>query len=63
MRRTDLIYEAAEFKETGRKCSVHSGERYGTEYSEVIVSEPTDGISAGRYVTLFTEKGNVRVSF
>lgn len=60
MRRTDLIYEMAEINGFTKEADVHGREMYGTMYSEVNVTKPTDGVAAGRYITLFTEKGNIR---
>ena len=60
MKRTDLFFEAAEINGSARSSDVHRNEMYGTEYIEVNVDKPSEGIAAGRYITLFTEKGDVR---
>lgn len=59
MKRTDLFYESAVISGRIKASDVHEGELYGTRYIEATVAEDTDGIAAGRYITLFTERGDV----
>lgn len=60
MKRTDLIFEAAQINAGIKENSVHRGELCGTRYIETEITTRTEGISPGRYVTLFTGTGNVR---
>ncbi len=60
MRRSDLIYEAAELRDMEESSFARSGEIHGTRFHEVTAAEHREGISAGRYVTLFTQQGDVR---
>lgn len=62
MKRTDLICESAEINSGAGTASVHDGELYGTPYTETVVSEQSGNIAPGRYITLFTEKGDIRRS-
>ena len=60
MKRTDLIFETAEMKGSTENGSVHGGKMYGTRFSEVNISTAADGLTPGRYITLFTGKGDIR---
>ena len=54
-RRTDLICESAEF--SGKGSFVREGSSHGARYIETFISE---GARAGRYFTVFSEKGDVK---
>lgn len=60
MRRTDLIFEVSQINGTAKDTTVHRGEAYGTRYIETEITEPIEGVSEGKYVTVFTGSGNVR---
>ena len=63
MKRTDLICESAVINDRSYSSLVHDGEAYGTQYTDISVDAAVGkhlGLSAGRYITVFTDKGDVR---
>ena len=63
MKRTDLICESAVINDSKYSSLLHSGEMYGTKYTDISVDNENAksiGLTAGRYITVFTDKGDVR---
>ena len=63
MKRSDLICENGMIDTNERLCNVHTFSKYGTEYTETIIDEEIHkrcGAEKGRYITLFTDTGNVK---
>lgn len=62
MKRSDIIFESGIMEDTECSGFVHNGEKYGTAYTDVNVDEMTGkkhGLKSGRYVTVFTQNGDV----
>ena len=63
MGRTDLICESGIMNNCTYSSQIHEGRRFGTEYSDITVDEEAErelGIKRGRYMTVFTDKGDVK---
>ncbi len=60
MKRTDLFYETAVSTGMLEADNVHRGTRDGTEFVEAVISPENPEMAPGRYVTLFTGKGNIK---
>lgn len=63
MGRSDLICESGIMNDSMYSSFVHEGKQFGTYYSDITVDERAEnelGIRRGRYVTVFTGKGDVK---
>ena len=63
MKRSDLICESGIIGNEVYSADVHSEELYGTRFTDIRISDKASeeyGLKKGRYVTVFTEKGDVR---
>ena len=63
MGRTDLVFECGIMNELTENNSVHNFEMYGTHYININADKDTSekyGIKTGRYITVFTDKGDVK---
>lgn len=63
IKRTDLICENAVLNDCSYSSRVHSGEMSGTRYTDISVDEESTesiGLAVGRYITVYTDKGDVR---
>ncbi|MBP3857071.1 MAG: GPR endopeptidase [Ruminiclostridium sp.] len=61
MKRTDLIYESGIINDKSIESIVHKDVISGTEYTDITVDADTAkkySLRSGRYITVFTEKGN-----
>lgn len=62
MKRSDLICESGIIESEAYGADVHCGELYGTRFTDISVSEDAArefGLKQGRYVTVFTDRGDV----
>lgn len=63
MGRTDLICESGIMNDSAYSSCVHTGKRFGADYSDITIDEKTGqelDIKSGRYMTLFTGHGDVK---
>ena len=63
MKRSDLICENGSIGAGEGTANVHVFRKYGTEYQETVVDEEAKkrcGAEKGKYITLFTDAGNVK---
>ncbi|MBO6302112.1 MAG: GPR endopeptidase [Ruminiclostridium sp.] len=63
MVRTDLVFECGIMNDIAEENSVHNSEMYGTYYTDIKADNAVSakyGIKNGRYLTVFTDKGDVK---
>ena len=63
MGRSDLICESGIMNNNMYSSYVHEGKQFGTDYSDITADEKAEqelGIKRGRYITVFTGKGDVK---